>query len=270
MTPTRPERRVADGRSRARGHLVHHWRRLSLGTAVLVAAVTATPMTALGATSVPNAITFRGTSTVGALFTLNKNGSLGSHFCTGSVISGPTADLVMTAAHCVSGRTIQSMAFVPEYADGRAPYGVWPVTRVVLTKAWSTSADPDDDVALIVVKAPSANVRSLSSLTGANQITTAKTANVMVHVIGYPDTSAAPITCANVATSYSATQLRFDCDGYTMGTSGGPLLASVGSSGAITVIGVIGGYEEGGLTPSVSYAAKFGANVSTLLAAVTG
>ena len=70
-----------------------------------------------------------------------------------------------------------------------------------------------------------------------------------------------------------AGQLEFDCGGYTDGTSGGPFLADVNpTTGQGTVIGVIGGYEQGGdisrrsPTPPV-----FGSNVESLYAeAVAG
>jgi hypothetical protein len=62
-----------------------------------------------------------------------------------------------------------------------------------------------------------------------------------------------------------ADQLEFDCGGYTDGTSGGPFLASVNPlTGQGAVIGVIGGYEQGGDTPQVSYSAMFGKNVAAL------
>jgi hypothetical protein len=66
--------------------------------------------------------------------------------------------------------------------------------------------------------------------------------------------------------------MEFDCGGYTDGTSGGPFLARVQrATGLGTVIGVIGGYQQGGNTPSVSYSARFGRAVRTLYeAAVAG
>ena len=45
---------------------------------------------------------FTGTPPVGALFTTSA-GQLGQHFCTASVVDSPAGDLVITAAHCVSG-----------------------------------------------------------------------------------------------------------------------------------------------------------------------
>jgi hypothetical protein len=49
----------------------------------------------------------------------------------------------------------------------------------------------------------------------------------------------------------------FRCAGYPDGTSGGPFLARVDpATGRGTVIGVIGGYQQGGATADVSYSAR--------------
>ena len=57
----------------------------------------------------------------------------------------------------------------------------------------------------------------------------------------------------------------FGCGGFTSGTSGGPLLADVNpGTGLGTLIGVIGGYQQGGLTDAVSYAARLGATAAAL------
>ncbi len=86
-----------------------------------------------------------------------------------------------------------------------------------------------------------------------------------MNVTGYPNGAAAPISCLNRAARFSPTELGFDCDGYTNGTSGSALLAGVDSrTRPGTVIGVIGGYQEGGDTNSVSYADRLGANVATM------
>jgi len=91
-------------------------------------------------------------------------------------------------------------------------------------------------------------------------------------VIGYPDVANQPVWCANWADGFSPTQLQFDCGGYTFGTSGGPFLAAAsGRTGEGTVIGVIGGYEQGGYTPGMSYSVMFGPTVDSLFrTAVSG
>ena len=205
---------------------------------------------------------FAGTPAVGALFTVSA-GRLGSHFCTASVIHSPNGDLVITAAHCVSGTSV-GVAFVPGYDGGAAPYGVWTVTRVYLDASWGSSSDPDDDVAFLRVSQAGSTV-PIEDVTGAEQLETGTPARQLVEVIGYPDSSDEAIACRNWTTEPLPDQLEFDCGGYSDGTSGGPFLASVNPlNGQGIVIGVIGGYEQGGLTADVSYSAVFGANVAAL------
>jgi hypothetical protein len=205
---------------------------------------------------------FGGVPDVGALFT-SSDGKLGAHFCTASVVHSTHGDLAVTAAHCMSGVQGQ-VVFVPGYANGKEPYGVWPVAAVYTNQAWQSAQDPDDDVAFLRLSDSKDGV-PIENVTGAVRLGIGWPEPALVRVIGYPDGADQPISCVNRATSFSATQLQFDCDGYTDGTSGGPFLANVsGASGQGTVIGVIGGYEQGGNTPNVSYAAAFGAAVAAL------
>ena len=210
----------------------------------------------------PNSQDFAGTPAVGALFTLS-GGRLGAHFCTATVINSPNGDLAITAAHCVSG-TSATVAFVPGYDAGAAPYGVWTVTRVYVDASWNSSSDPDDDVAFLQVSQQGSTV-PIQEVTGAEQLKIGTPAQQLVEVIGYPDSSNKAITCRNWTSEPMQDQLEFDCGGYTDGTSGGPFLASVNPlNGRGTVIGVIGGYEQGGFEPEVSYSAMFGPNVMAL------
>jgi V8-like Glu-specific endopeptidase len=213
---------------------------------------------------------FSGTPAVGALFTWSA-GKLGRHFCTASVVASPRGDLVVTAAHCVSGTRSSAMVFAPGYNRGATPYGVWTVTRVYTDKAWKSSADPDDDVAFLQVRQPGSIV-PVEDVTGAEQLKTGTGTRQLVDVIGYPDSADEPIACRNWTSEPMADQLEFDCGGYTDGTSGGPFLADVDTAtGQGMVIGVIGGYEQGGDTPEVSYSSVFGTNVAALYAdAVAG
>jgi V8-like Glu-specific endopeptidase len=209
---------------------------------------------------------FAGTAAIGALFTTSQ-GKLGSHFCSASVVDSPAGDLVITAAHCVTGitGTSGSLAFVPGYNDGAAPYGVWTVTSVYVDQAWRSSANPNDDVAFLRVGQSWSSV-PIEDVTGAEQLGSGTPpARQLVEVIGYPNSSGQPITCRNLLRNPMEDQLEFDCGGYTDGTSGGPFLVQVSqTTGQGTVIGVIGGYEQGGVTPEVSYSAEFNANVTAL------
>ena len=204
---------------------------------------------------------FAGTPAVGALFTMSK-GKLGRHFCTASVIGSPHGDLVITAAHCATGAS--GIVFVPGYDRGAAPYGIWTVTKIYVERSWTTSSNPDDDVAFLRVSQADSIV-PIEDVTGAEALKTGTPAQQLVEVVGYPDSGSQPIVCRNWTREPMSQQLEFDCGGYTDGTSGGPFLASVNPlTGQGTVIGVIGGYEQGGLTPQVSYSSMFGANVAAL------
>ena len=208
--------------------------------------------------------TVTGPTAIGALFTIAKDGSLGSHFCTASVVESPAGDVILTAAHCTTGRTVGTYAFVPGYNGGRPPLGIWTVTATFVDQAWAESADPDDDFAFLIVQRTDSD-GSLQRLTGAEHMGAYVSPSRRFHVVGYPDTQNRPIGCTNSLVPFTPTQLQFDCGGYTNGTSGSPLIANPDpATGLGIVIGVIGGYEQGGDTSSVSYAARFGPSASTL------
>ena len=213
---------------------------------------------------------FTGTPAVGALF-YTSGGGLGSHFCTASVVDSPSQDLVITAAHCVSGTGPGQIAFVPGYHDGQRPYGVWQVTRVFVDQAWTAGESPDDDVAFLVVKRTGSRT-PIQAVTGGERLGTGWNTGQRVRVIAYPGDQERPLTCQAHTRPFGPHQMQFDCAGYTDGTSGGPFLARYRTgTGQGTVIGVIGGFEQGGDTPAVSYSARFGPSVRALyLTAVSG
>ena len=225
------------------------------------------PLLGAGASGVPTAVSFTGTPAIGALFSVTRSGALGSHFCSGAVVRSPSGNLVLTTAHCVARRLPSRIAFVPGYENKKSPFGIWRVFAVTTVPTWAASSDPEDDVAFLSVhiRNPTAKVQRL---TGGERLGVNQPVGQRVTVIGYPNSSDAPIRCANTIRSFSATELQFACNGYTAGTSGGPILAGVNlATGRGVVIGVIGGYEQGGTSPSVSYAAKFRANIRDLFTA---
>jgi hypothetical protein len=139
------------------------------------------------------------------------------------------------------------------------------VTKVYVDQAWSSSSSPDHDFAFLRVSRAGSSV-PVEDETGAERLATGTPAShQMVQVIGYPNTTDQPVTCQNWLREPMAGQLEFDCDGYTDGTSGGPFLSQVDqATGQGLVIGVIGGYQQGGYTPQVSYSAVLGANAAAL------
>jgi len=209
-----------------------------------------------------NGVSFSGTPAVGALLTSN-DGKLGSHFCTASVVSSPAGDLAITAAHCMTNVS-GAVVFIPGYDAGKAPYGIWQVTKVYVDKAWSSSQSQDDDVAFIRVSQPKSST-PIEDVTGAETLATKTQVRQLVEVVGYPDGESQPVTCENWTSQPEADQLQFDCGGYTDGTSGGPFLADVNpANGQGKVIGIIGGLDQGGYTPQVSYSIEFEQNVADL------
>jgi V8-like Glu-specific endopeptidase len=206
---------------------------------------------------VPSAHSVRvGGARVGALF--EKDAS-GNHFCTASVVASTGHDLVMTAAHCIStGRDRSHIVFIPGYADGAAPYGVWTPHRLVVDPEWAHGGNPAYDIGFVVLNP--LHGKNIQNVLGANQIAFNTGYTHLVRVTGYPDTDEAPVTCQNWTTEFSATQLRFACGGFYGGTSGSPWL----TAGARLIVGVIGGYQQGGATDSVSYSAYLDSNIQHL------
>ena len=197
---------------------------------------------------------------VGALF---EHDASGNHFCTASVVASPQRDLLITAAHCINGGKGSSgydsnIVFIPGYRNGEAPFGVWTPAQLIVAPQWAQSSDPDYDIGFVVLQ-PS-NGRTIEQVLGANRLAEDTGYEYLVHVTGYPNSANEPITCVNWTSRQSLTQLRFECAGYSGGTSGSPWVTRFDTSSRTgTIVGVIGGYQEGGDTDSVSYSVRLGA-----------
>jgi V8-like Glu-specific endopeptidase len=203
---------------------------------------------------------------VGALFTA---GSGGDHFCTASVVTSPGRDLLITAAHCLSSGNgagyRPDIVFVPDYRDGQAPLGVWTPKRLLVAPQWLQSADPDLDVGFVVLEPHDG--KNIQDIVGANKLAIDSGYRYRVFVTGYPASLDAPVTCRTLTTAFSLTQLQFDCGGFTGGTSGSPWVTKFDRhSRTGTIVGVIGGHQEGGDTAAISYSSYLGTAVQHLYA----
>jgi V8-like Glu-specific endopeptidase len=228
-----------------------------------VLAATPSPLAAPAKT----ATAFNGTAAVGTLFVRESDGKL-RHFCTASVVHSTQADLAITAAHCMQYVKVSlygDVYFAPGFHNGRFPYGLWIVRQVFVDSNWQAHHDANDDFAFIVVGKPG---QRIEKKTGAEQLETNFTLPQTVEVVGYPDDTNLPVYCVGPVSRLHLAgyqQLVFDCGGYPDGTSGGPFLTHVSrKTGTGKVIGVIGGYQAGGDTPSISYSARFLDNVANL------
>ncbi len=256
----------ATGRHPVGGSPAAYWTRSRLiGARPLIAA---RPMRGLGRPRIPRQAQFD--LRVGALFVREPGGD---HFCTASVVASPGKDLLITAAHCINGGRgggyRADIVFVPDYRDGHAPFGVWSIQRMLVAPQWARSSDPAFDVGFVVLK-PHDGL-NIEDILGANRLATDVHYTYLVRVTGYPASASAPIACLNWTARQSAAQLRFECAGYTGGTSGSPWVTHFDPRTRDgTIVGVIGGYQEGGDTADVSYSSYLGSAIHRLYEEAAG
>lgn len=216
-----------------------------------------------GTSDIPQATDVRAAPTVAAVFT---SGMSEDHTCTASVVASKTRDLLITAAHCISGDG-SGVSVAPGYDAGSTPYSVWPVTAVFVDPAWELGQDAAHDVAILRVAAGTEDdgSRALQDETGANLLGSTATPSTTVTVQGFNlgiDDHA--ISCTTGLGSAQSNP-TFRCGGYVGGSSGSPWLVT-GADRITRVTGVIGGLNEGGCTDETSFSPVFGTDVRSLLA----
>lgn len=213
---------------------------------------------------------FPGLWNVGALF---YHDGRANHFCTASVVGSRHGNLLLTAGHCLYNPGhgyFSRLVFVPKYLDGERPLGTWRIQTMAVDRRWVRSADPDLDFGFATLH--SLGGRQIASLVHPNRLATDQGFRNYVHVIGYPGATAhradTAIDCGNVTSRAGRFQVRFDCGGYTSGTSGSPWMAHFNpATGTGDIVGVIGGLHQGGYTSSVSYSAYFDHDIQRLYGA---
>jgi V8-like Glu-specific endopeptidase len=209
---------------------------------------------------IPNPTKFSGVPTVGTLFFTTGTQA---HFCTASVVDSITLNIVLTAAHCVYGtEPATNVEYVPEYHAGHEPYGAWPVQTITVAPGWQQDLNPTLDFAFLTVTPPSGGHLPVQLVTGGLWLGINPGYDNPIEVIGYNNTQNVPIRCATKSFAYQSgqtTYLKFFCNAFWDGTSGGPWIVNYNAgNGTGMVIGVIGGYEQGGNYPWASYTAYFG------------
>jgi len=243
-----------------------------IGSALLVL-VLATDLlpAAASATFEEQAVSALAVSTVGPLFSAGVGGE---HGCTASVLA-VGRDLILTAAHCVSG-TAAGVQFIPGY-DGTkpepSPFGVWTVARAWVPAGWADSQDPQDDYAILQVddRLVDGSIVALNDVVTGNSVGLAlpfasdEEVTIPAYLTGAND---AQITCT------APSQIRqgypsFDCGGYSGGTSGAPWITVATPDSPATVTGVIGGLNQGGCLDSTSYSSDFGTDIYVLILRAT-
>ncbi len=218
------------------------------------------------AASSPSETDFGGVPIEGALF---SSDGAGDHFCSGSVVASPHKNLIITAAHCVTGRT--NIAFVPKYDQGKRPFGTWAVTGFTVDARFVATRDIDLDFAF--GKVAPLHGKNIENVVGANGLKINQGFINRVTVIGYPNLdqhpSDRPITCTNTTSRWRdyKYQVEFDCKGYPDGTSGSPWLLDFDRrTGRGYTNGVIGGWNEGGPNNDISTTSYFDHDIAHLYA----
>ena len=203
---------------------------------------------------------FSGLPQFGELVWQNPDGTPGAKLCSAVAVDSAGGDLIATAAHCVGGVKSRiggsmTVAYLPGSDDGSQPYGVWYPTRIIRAQQWMNGTkNPDFDIAFLTVARPG-DARPLESITGAEHFGAIPSAGTLGVQIGYPYLSRHPVACRTPIRFLSSTQLELDCADFTGGTSGGPVLTNLDPRNGIgTLVGVMGGYENGGERSDVTYA----------------
>jgi len=183
-------------------------------------------------------------------FTLGRT----DYTCSGALVRGRQADVVLTAAHCVTnghGQWAEGWTFVPGYKAGAEPYGQFSARRFFVSPRWHGPATSERyDVAFVQVAAvPSGGARSRPGAVPAGlpiSFAASQTAaqSGPAYVFGYP--ALPPYTglyanyCAGPAVS-SVTRrgsVQIAC-AMTAGDSGGPWLSGFSpqpGAGTITAV----------------------------------
>jgi V8-like Glu-specific endopeptidase len=207
----------------------------------------------------PVAATVSGVPEVGALY---RSATATTHECTASVVHSPGGNLLVTAAHCISGSGV-GMTFVPGQSGAAQPDGRWTVTAAYVEPGWRSRQDPHADVAFLTVAAQTiAGVRrQVEQVTGGYQLGSTAFPGQRVTVIGYPGGGAnRAIRCATRVYFTRGTP-SIDCRGFVGGTSGSPWL--VHTQNSVQIVGVIGGLNQGGCFDYTSYSSPLAADADT-------
>jgi hypothetical protein len=224
---------------------------------------------------IPDTHAFDGYPSVGKLF---FNSLIGRKSCTAEVITSPKpllkggSDLILTAAHCVLGVVAgypysdTDFVFAPKWANGRAPFGRWPVQihHIFLDSRWFNcpviffhcSTNPNFDYSFMIVSRPHGVRHNLGHYTGWNGFFIGVNSGLSgVRIIGYTESSPKPLTSTTDIFLFgvgSSTYLDGSAPGEGDGSSGGPWFGSLDTrSGLGILIGDTGGFHGGGPSSGV-------------------
>ncbi|MCB0876584.1 MAG: hypothetical protein KDB46_10365 [Solirubrobacterales bacterium] len=114
---------------------------------------------------------------------------LGNFSCSATVVSSGSGSLITTAGHCAfdaggTRRFATDLAFIPGFARGQLPYGVWSVTNLIAPAQWSRHASFDYDVAMMRTKR--SPFGTLQHVVGSRGIGFGQSRRQRILAYGYP------------------------------------------------------------------------------------
>ncbi|GAA2051582.1 trypsin-like serine peptidase [Williamsia deligens] len=193
----------------------------------------------LGGAASSTAVDVQANRRIGPVFLDGDN----RHTCTAATVHSTHGDLMVTAAHCLTGIR-GPITVAPGYDHGRAPYGQWTVSAVYLDP--DVSAEPDV-LDFAVLRVSDRAGRSLESVTGRGWSPSPYRPGLRIRVLGYgAGVGDSPVGCrARTATVEGIPTIR--CRGLVDGTSGSPWLAGR------SLVGIVGGFRQGGCVSFISH-----------------
>jgi V8-like Glu-specific endopeptidase len=190
--------------------------------------------------------------------------------CSAVVVGGVRADVVMTAAHCVSdgsGGWATNWTFIPGYSSGRAPYGRYAAKTFYVSARWANGSDENDDVAFVVVRPAGTAAKDVASVTGSEPLVFGYR-SAQAAIFGYPAEAPYNGTRLDYCTGkvvrdpYGAADTGVRC-GMTEGDSGGPWLSDFDPATGTGFVTGVTSFKYAG-AQQVVYSANLGAVAQTL------
>ncbi len=207
------------------------------------------------------------------------------YVCSGTLVGGKHPDVVLTAAHCVTGgpgkggatQWATNWMFVPGFADGLLPYGEYTARRFFVSKDWTGPQGGREQYDAAFVRVATATVHGVSGpwVTGTAQPPPGLPVKFAgrqdaaplsrTYVFGYP----AELPYSGLDLNYcagsvvaSGGSVRSAC-GMTAGDSGGPWLAGFSPRSGSGQVVAVSTYKVSG-SPLVLYGAVLGPQARAL------
>jgi V8-like Glu-specific endopeptidase len=207
------------------------------------------------------------------------------YVCSGTLVGGKRPDVVLTAAHCVTGgpgkggatQWAANWMFVPGFVDGLLPYGEYTARRFFVSKDWTGPQGGSEQYDAAFVQVTTATLHGVSGpwVSGTAQPPPGLPVKFAgrqdaaplsrTYVFGYP----AELPYSGLYLNYCAGSVvasrgsvRTPC-GMTAGDSGGPWLAGFGPRSGSGQVVAVSAYKVSG-NPRVLYGAVLGPQARAL------